>query len=51
MSKKRETLEQRSTRMGGENEVAGSESAARAKQKMQQMDRQPKRPPKRQPKR
>jgi len=37
---KKETYEEREARRGGENEVAGSDSAARAQRRMQQMDRQ-----------
>ena len=36
----KETKEQKDTREGGENELAGSRSAMRAKAKMRQMDRQ-----------
>ena len=47
--KKQETPEERAARQGGANEVAGSDSARRAQQKMQQMDRQKQRQQKRRP--
>ena len=48
MRKQKETPEERAARQGGANEVAGSDSARRAKQQMQRMDRQ-QRAPKRKP--
>ena len=47
--KKQESLEERAARQGGENELAGYDSAQRAKRKMQQMDRQQQRQQKRRP--
>ena len=46
--KKQESLEERAARQGGENEIAGSDSARRAKRQMEKMDRQ-QRQPKRKP--
>ena len=47
-TKQKETPEEREARRGGANEVAGSDSAARAKRQMEKMDRQ-QRQPKRKP--
>jgi hypothetical protein len=44
---KKETPDQKSTREGGENELAGSRSASRAKEKMRQMDKRQQRKPQR----
>lgn len=49
MSKKKETPEQRAAREGGENEIAGYDSAQRAKRQMERMDRQQQRQQKRRP--
>ena len=43
----KETPDQKSTRQGGENELAGSRSGERAKQKMRQMDKRAQRKPQR----
>lgn len=47
-TKQKESLEEREARKGGENELAGYDSAQRAKRQMEKMDRQ-QRQPKRKP--
>lgn len=49
MKKEKESLEERAARQGGENELAGYDSAQRAKRKMEKMDRQQSRQQKRKP--
>ena len=48
-TKQKESLEEREARKGGENELAGYDSAQRAKRQMEKMDRQQQRQLKRKP--